>query len=183
MAAVLAIAQGAAAAEGERRERLPVRASLGVLAHDEGPTSDHHETGLDINGELQFRPPSWRVWQWIASPRPHIGATVNTAGDTSIAYAGVTYEGEVWRRVFVGLGLGLAIHDGPLHNPDDERCGRFSDCGFGSRVLFRGALEAGWRFQGGTSVSLFYEHFSHYGFLAEENEGVDSLGLRLGWTY
>lgn len=172
-----------AADGGTRPMPLVQRAYLGILAHDRGPASDRHESGLDINGEVQFAPPVWRAWQWIGTPSPHFGVTVNTAGETSAFYAGVTYDHDFTQHWFGALAVGAAVHNGPLHQEIEERCRRDSDCGFGSRALFRGALDIGWRFSGGTSASLYYEHFSHYGLLAEENEGVDSLGVRWGWAY
>jgi hypothetical protein len=65
---------------------------FGIVAHDRGPTSDRHESGVDPNWEIQVTPPSWNIWQWIGSPNPSIGVTPNFNGHTSVFYAGVNYE-------------------------------------------------------------------------------------------
>jgi hypothetical protein len=55
-----------------------------------------------------------------------------------------------------------------------------SDCGFGSRVLFRGGVEVGVYISQDSSISLLLDHMSHGELLASENEGLDHIGLRYG---
>lgn len=157
--------------------------SIGVLAHDYGPLSDRHENGIDANLEFQFGPPAGAFWQALGAPRPHIGATPNFSADTSVLYAGVSYAVYLRPRLFTEVGVGLALHDGPLHAEDREACERDSDCGFGSRVLPRFSLEAGLRLAPGHAVTLFFDHVSHLGYLDDENEGIDHLGLRYRVRY
>ena len=100
---------------------------FGILVHDRGPASDRHETGVDPNWELQFNPPEWKPWRWIASPFPTVGATPNFTGDTSVLYGGLTYEMslsnqyaddltyDITKHLFVGAGISAALHNGPLH--------------------------------------------------------------------
>lgn len=146
--------------------------SIGVLAHDEGPFSDHHEGGTDLNLEVQFTPLPM-LW----SARPHLGATVNFVGDTSAIYAGLTFPFYQSQRWFMDGFLSAAVHNGPLHK-DPVGCREDSDCGFGKRLLPRLGLEAGYRFSPDQSVSLFYNHMSHKWVMEGENEGIDHIGLR-----
>ena len=157
--------------------------SIGVLAHDYGPLSDRHENGIDANLEFQFHPPARAFWQALGAPRPHVGATPNFSADTSVLYAGVSYAFELSPRAFTEMGVGLALHDGPLHAEDRAACDRDSDCGFGSRVLPRFSLELGLRLAHGHAVTLFFDHVSHLGYLDDENEGIDHLGLRYRVRY
>jgi hypothetical protein len=120
---VLAPAQ-AAAANGKRI------AAIGVLAHDSGFASDHHEDGVDLNFEMQFAPLDFR-----GPPRPHL-ATLNFQGDTSVAYAGLGYRVIETPRWFADLFVSAAVHDGPLHK-DPVGCELNSDCGYGVRVMSR----------------------------------------------
>jgi hypothetical protein len=60
---------------------------FGVFLHDRGPTSDHHESGVDPNWEIQLNPPAWSYWQWLGSPFPMVGLTPNFNGDSSVFYA------------------------------------------------------------------------------------------------
>jgi len=176
------------AAEGQDT-RLLYKSVFGLFLHDRGPTSDRHESGIDPNWELQFDPPEWRLWRWIGSPLTMIGATPNFKGDTSVFYAGLTYElglsnklpdeltFSLTRDLFLAGGLSAAIHNGPLHK-NKIGCEERSDCGFGYRVLPRLHVELGRKFWGKHGVSLFYDHMSHKGVLPGENEGIDHLGIR-----
>ncbi len=171
-------------------ETVPAANGLGVdrlaggfFLHDRGLAADRHEDGFDINLEAQFDPPEWAPWQWIGSPRPHVGATLSLNDETSLLYSGLTYEADLPGRLFAAAHGGLAIHDGMMHQKETERCAAESDCGFGSRVLFRGGLELGVRISGDTSVSLLWDHVSHGRLLASENEGIDHVGLRYGINF
>jgi len=146
--------------------------AIGVLAHDRGPFSDTHEDGTDLNVEIQFAPLAI-----FGSPRLHLGATLNFEGDTSAAYAGLTFPFFRSSNWFLDGALSAAVHDGPLHK-DPVRCKQDSDCGFGQRLLPRLGLEAGYRFSPDQSISLFYDHMSHKWISGGENEGIDHIGVR-----
>jgi len=152
--------------------------ALGVLAHDRGPASDENEDGgADLNLETLFAP-----LDLLSSPRPHLGATLNSEGDTSLAYAGLSFRVLEHPRWFTDLFLGAAVHDGPLHK-DPVGCEVDSDCGYGVRVLPRFGLEAGYQFSPDASVSLYLDHMSHKWIIGGENEGLDHTGVRYLWSY
>src|SRR3546814_17393937 len=67
---------------------------LGGLAHDVGVFGRSEEDGFDVNAELLFVYPEFLKVIW--SPRPHIGTSVNTSGDTSQAYFGLTWGWDVF---------------------------------------------------------------------------------------
>ncbi len=152
----------------------------GIMLHDRGPAADRHEDGYDVNIEYQYAAPDWEFWQKIGSPRPHAGVSLSTNNETSILYGGITYEMDIWHPLFAAAHGGLALHDGPLHQKDIRRCEDDSDCGFGSRILFRGGLEVGMRLTDSVSLSVLWDHVSHGKLLASENEGIDHIGLRVG---
>lgn len=156
---------------------------IGVLAHDRGFTSDDHEDGVDPNIEIRFRPLDGPLGRKIGSPRPHLGVTPNFSGDTSAAYGGITYNVPLPGRLFIDLGGGLAVHDGPLHKKDVERCKTESDCGFGSRVLLHGSFDLGVELRGGRSISFYFDHMSQGELFADENEGIEHIGVRYGFGF
>lgn len=145
---------------------------LGVLAHDQGPASDHNEHGIDLNMEVQFAP-----FDFPGAPRPHLGATLNFAGDTSAAYAGFDFSLYKISRWFLDASISAAVHNGPLHK-DPVRCQTDSDCGFGSRVLPHFGVEIGYRLDKKSAFSFYYDHMSHRWVISGENEGIDHTGLR-----
>lgn len=79
-------------------------------------------------------------------------------------------------RLIAAGSLGLALHNGPLHKTEEE-CRR-GDCGFGSRASIRLAAEVGVRIDQFNAVTLLVDHISHGSYFADENEGVDNIGLR-----
>ncbi len=144
----------------------------GILAHDAVPSLTHKELGADINIELLFHSPDFLGV--IGSPRPHVGFAVNTGGDTSQLYAGLTWEWDFWRNMFASLALGGTIHDGEL----DVRSNDKKE--LGCRVLFRSAVELGYRFRQRHALSLYIDQISNLG-ICDQNEGLGLLGIRYGY--
>ena len=164
---------------------------LGVLAHDVPVLGTQKEHGADINGELLFVSPIsddlvagvTPALRWILVPRPNIGGDVNTAGDTSQLYLGVTWTATLFEdltrqgdSVFLGIGLGPAFNNGYDLAPDDSRKS------LGSHVLFHYSLDLGYRFDSRYSASVYIEHSSNAG-LARENQGLTNAGLRVGLAF
>ena len=174
------------------------KVAFGILAHDIGPTTEKNESGsVDPNWEVQFNPPEWRWWRWLASPSPMAGATPNFAGNTSAFYLGVAWELSLSshfldnltngfsKRLWVSGGLGPAIHSGPL-TKDVSGCRSTKtslkttgDCGYGTRVLPRLQVEIGATFWKNHALSVFGDHMSGGAvFGGEQNHGLEHVGLR-----
>lgn len=144
--------------------------SLGVLAHDQGPFSSHkEETSADIHIEVRFASPDFLDVIW--SPYPHIGANINTVGDTSQAFFGLSWEWEWDAGPFVGFSLGGAVHDGETDSAPLDRKE------LGCVLLFRESINAGYRFDDHNGIALLFDHISNAR-LCDENEGLESVGLR-----
>ncbi len=150
---------------------------LGVLAHNKGPIASHIEHGVQLNIEFLFDSPSFL--DTILSPRPHIGGSVNTTGHTSFLYAGLTWTWDIYKGLFLDFSLGGTVHDGWLESSDPAPSQRL----MGSRVLFREAIEFGYRFFEHHSLSIMLDHVSNAGLLADRNQGNDDIGIRYGWHY
>lgn len=143
------------------------------------------ETGASLNGELLFHSPS--TLALIGAPRPQLGLNISTAGDTSYAYTGLQWDGDLTDRLFVGGFFGLMVHDGEIdHAPTNPA--RNTDRLLGSRVLFHLGPEIGWRFDPHNSLMITWKHSSNgwmlNGFdLDGANEGLDQIGLRYGRSF
>lgn len=146
----------------------------GVYAHDISFWSFHRENGVDINGEVLFVSPSFLEAVW--APRPHLGATVNTDGNTSHAYGGLTWEYDLPADFFIDANLGLSVHNGHLDTDNDKRKS------LGSPVLFRVGGALGYNLTEKWNVSIQYEHMSN-AYIANPNEGMDNVGLRIGYRF
>ena len=142
------------------------------------------ETGIDGNLEILFNSPDWLNFLW--SPRPHIGASFNSStNNTDVAYAGLTWEKEVWHSVFLNFSFGGATHNGKLSYdagvPFPSDYNRHRE--FGCRALFRESFEIGWNFAKPHRLSTMWSHYSHAGLCGDQNEGLDNLGIRYGYHF
>lgn len=181
--AALGLASGRAHADADFVDEV----KFGVLYHDAGIFGDHREEGVDLNLDARFVAPNWLydegnpVWlNNLLNPRPNIGASINTEGDTSEFYFGLVWEWDLLKEIaqpddgiFVGFGAGGAVHDGKLDTHESDRKS------LGTRVLFHLSGEIGYRFTERLSLSVYGEHSSN-AWLADRNEGYDNLGLRFG---
>ena len=176
-AALLALLPTPAAAQ----IKLVDEVKLGVLGHDVGFLGHHVETGADINLEMLFTSPD--VLRLIGSPRPHIGADINTSGNTSDFYFGLTWGITLIQNlvgagdaVFANGSLGGAIHDGsPLTGATQPPGHKL----LGSRILFRESVELGYQINPRFGVSAILEHISNAN-LGARNAGITSAGARVG---
>lgn len=158
--------------------KLVDEVKIGALAHDIGFLTHHVETGANVNIEMLFTPPD--LLRVIGSPRPHLGAEINTSGNTSNGYFGLTWGITLIQGLF-GAGdgiyangsLGGAIHDGHIDTapPNRKR--------LGSRILFRESAELGYQINPAISVSAILDHISNAN-LSGRNAGITSAGARLG---
>jgi hypothetical protein len=163
---------------------------LGVLAHDVHFLGGK-ESGADINPELIFASPVSDEWaatvpaalRWLVQPRPTIGGTINTAGDTDQAYIGGTWTWQFARDLFrPGDGLSAGIFFGPGFN-DGKTVSHSSDRkSLGSHVLFREAADIGYRIDAVYTVSLYIDHISNAGF-DRYNQSINDVGLRFGFRF
>ncbi len=177
VAASLVFAPTRAAAQSKLIDEV----KIGVLAHDIGFLTHHVEGGADLNLEVLFPAPD--LLTIIGSPRPHIGADINTAGNTSDGYFGLTWGIMLIQSlfgagdgVFVNGSLGGAVHDGYIDSgPANRKL-------LGSRVLFRESLELGYQLNPAISVSTLLDHISNAN-LGRHNMGITSAGARLGFKF
>ena len=149
--------------------------TLGVQAHDVGILSPRDEGGQNANLEILFATPD-DFLEELFSPRPHLGLQVNDAGDTDQAYLGLTWDFDLIESLYGALSFGLSVHDGTLQGV------RYEDKELGSRVLFRESIELGLKISDRHTLSVMFDHVSNAG-LAEVNEGLDTLGIRLGYQF
>jgi lipid A 3-O-deacylase len=157
---------------------------IGALAHDVGFLTHHVESGADLNIETLFVSPD--MLSIIGSPRPHIGADINTAGNTSDGYLGLTWGWTLMPSLFGGGALfangslGGAVQDGFTGTQATEPPpGRKL---LGSTVLFRESAELGYQITPIVSVSALLDHISNAN-LAPRNAGITSAGARLGFKF
>ena len=181
LASLSVIWLAAAAAPASAQLNIVDEVKAGVLAHDVGFLGHHLEKGPDVNLEMLFTPPE--LLAIIGSPRPHIGADINTAGKTSDGYFGLTWGIMLIQNLF-GYGdgifangsLGGAVHDGYLNSgPPNRKL-------LGTRALFRESAELGYQLVPGINISALLDHISNAN-IGHHNMGITSAGARLGFKF
>jgi lipid A 3-O-deacylase len=149
---------------------------IGGFAHD--PWSPE-KGSVNIHGEILFAKPFTPADLFLKYfvPRPHIGASLNTGGATSFAFAGLTWTFDLAPQVFVEASFGAAVHNGET--------GALVPTGrsaLGCSVLFRESASVGYRISQNLSLMATVEHLSNGG-LCSENRGLTNVGARLGYTF
>ncbi len=151
---------------------------LGVLNSDLGQGED----GVNLNAEILFRRPNVyynnRLLLFLLNPRFHIGGSLNTAGDTSQAYAGLTYDYRLTNNLFVEASIGGVIHDGRLKKTAVPSPNRRLGC----RAMFRHSFSAGYEFTENLRFMITFDTINNYE-LCSENAGLSSLGARIGYKF
>ena len=166
--------QPAPMAPEARGDGIVSEVRLGGLAHDQGPFSSNKEDGLDINAEVLFVSPDFL--DAIGAPRPHAGLTLNSSGDTSQAYLGLSWEWDFWDGAFAGFSLGGAVHNGETSTAPLDRKE------LGCPVLFRESIDIGYRVDENYSLMVHLAHISNAK-LCDTNEGLENIGIRYGYRF
>jgi len=166
--------------ERYRTEPLINEIRLGFLRHDAAVFGSRKEDGFDISLEVLFRSPG--LLDILGAPRPHVAGVINTAGETNQLYFGFAWQWEdvLLENLFMGFSLGFSLHDGKLTRFDPGEIDQGKE--FGHRLLFREAIEIGYAFDDHHRLSLMVDHVSNAN-IANNNEGLDSLGLRYGYKF
>jgi lipid A 3-O-deacylase len=147
---------------------------FGILDHDPSLFGDTKESGVDINLEALFHSPE--SFKYILSPRPHLGASINTVGDTSQFYFGLTWGLDIG-PVFAEVSFGGSANNGE-YDIDPNRESKELGC----PLNFRSSGSIGYRFLEHHSLSVIVDHISNAS-LCSENEGLETLGIRYGYKF
>jgi lipid A 3-O-deacylase len=156
----------------------PARADevfAGLYAHDADlVTRSGIESGADF--ELGWRGERMRFLRAVGSPSPYAFASVNSAGDTHFAAAGVSWK--LGNPFYVRPGIGIAVHTGPgQFDPSNARIY------FGSRILFEPEIGVGYQVSDRVSVEASWVHLSHATLFSGQNPGLDTIGARINYRF
>ncbi|HEX6375879.1 MAG TPA: acyloxyacyl hydrolase [Allosphingosinicella sp.] len=148
----------------------------GAFVHDvDTPlTKSGIEEGLDF--QLGWRGGRIGFLRAVGGPRPHAFVSLNSAGETHFAGAGISWK--IGRRVYLRPGVGLAVHTG-----SDGQFQRTDRIAFGSRILFVPEIGLGVRASDRLSVEASWVHLSHAQLLSRQNPGLDTIGVRLNYRF
>ncbi len=148
---------------------------VGLLKHDVSDlwSGFSRESGVDLNLELLFTPSTKML---SGTLRPALGVSLNNNGGTSKIYLDARWQRKLSAQLELGLGIGLAVHDG------ESQFVRVDRKALGASLLLHFPLELIYRVDNHNTFSLFFDHVSN-GYLESPNEGLDTLGLRYGYRF
>ncbi len=198
---MVAVVFGAQAAQaGSWFDRIAlVEVKGGVVGHDVSD-SGNHPNSIDLNLEFAFantKPFEFgnAALNFVLNPRVIIGGSINVEGDTHQAYVALDWRYQFDSGIFVEASFGAVGHTGTLEQ-ETVACDPRANCSLpgnrayvdtgepslGFPVLFREHAEVGYRMDSGWSVSVFGAHMSSGG-LSTNNDGMEFVGLRVGYTF
>ena len=147
---------------------------FGALVHS--AEASNQEDGIDLNLELLFRRAAIRYndafLDLVLRPRIHLGASINTAGDTSQLYAGLSWDVKLAPKVTLEVTFGGALHDGSTGHAHPDS--------YGCTLSFRESVSMGYALDERWTVYGTVAHMSNAG-LCEHNTGLTSAGVRVGY--
>ena len=120
---------------------------VGLFIHDEGLFSRNKEDGIDTNFEVLFKSPSMLDVIW--APRPHLGATLNSAGNTSQAYLGLTWDWNFYRYFFLNFSISFISF---VKSEGGINFAKYIELSFSGRFLTA---------KGSFSISVVFDIFSN----------------------
>ncbi len=159
-------------------DRHAILDELRLGLFDQSIDGANSETGVAVNAEALFQPlprsSGFPALDRVIQPRPHIGATINAGGDTSLAYAGLSWTIPLYRDwLFAEASIGGAYHNGPLEVP--------GVASYGCSWAFRETLSLGINITEDWSLLGTFEHMSNADF-CDYNRGLTNAGVRLGYS-
>lgn len=159
---------------GRNADRWEVRA--GGAAYDVGPFTPQSFNGGVINGELLA--PSPAFLSGIGAPRPYIGADIALSDHPiHVLYAGLNWEAYVSQNVYFGFSAGGSFNTRRAETNDE---GEEKD--LGSRILFHLQASVGVDLTENLTAQAYINHFSNAQ-LGDSNDGLESVGVRLGFRF
>jgi lipid A 3-O-deacylase len=160
-----------AAGAGEAAELF---GGLHIHDVDTALTKGGFERGVDF--QIGWRGERIGALRAIGAPAPHAFISVNSAGDTNFAAAGVSWK--IGRTLYLRPGVGIAIHDRPSRVVAGHQ-----RIDFGSRILFAPELGIGYRLSDRVSLEASWIHLSHAQLFGRQNPGLDNFGVRLNYRF
>ena len=140
------------------------------------------EEGVSVNAEVLFVSP-WpqtgyhRIVDFLLRPRPMLGATVNTQGNTSQVYFGAAWTVPLFDMFFIEGTFGGAYHDGPITSQAPNY-----RSAYGCRLNFHESASVGVELGSSWRIMATVEHMSNGG-LCDLNAGLSTYGARLGYKF
>jgi hypothetical protein len=158
---------------------------IGGLAHDVTDIGNGKESGTaDVQLEVDSTRPS--LLRFLGAPRLNAVLALNSAGLSNFGAVGLTWDHRLVGRIYGSIDLGIGLTDGVTSPPPGWAGAQIerNRLWLGSKVLFREAVGADWRFADHWSIGAEFVHMSNGMVLGHTyNEGITDAGIRLGYRF
>ncbi len=139
-----------------------------------------HEDGVFIQAQVLLDPVLRPFDNFFADvllrPRPHLGTSISTAGETNQVFAGVTWTLPVRKFLFLEANFGATVHDRGLDLDHDD------GAQLGCHLLFREGAGVGLALGPHWRIVASVDHSSNAG-LCEDNDGLTHAGTSVGYRF
>ncbi|MBU1175620.1 MAG: acyloxyacyl hydrolase [Alphaproteobacteria bacterium] len=131
----------------------------------------------NLTGEVLFSLPDVDMVRWLGSPRIGLGGSLNFTGKISYARLAAVWHIPIFETgIFIEPMVGGMVHNGYLTNAPPGK--RNMGC---TAIYFYGG-NIGYDINDKLNIMATFEHGSHYGQCGTTtNDGVNRMGLRVGW--
>jgi hypothetical protein len=144
--------------------------SLGLYAHDTPMMGKRvHEKGEEAIATVGSE--GIKALAFIGKPSVYLTSGVNLQGKTGFVSAGMRWKVELGKRLYVKVGLGMSVNNGPL-KPEPGRIWE------GSNANFEPEANIGWKVNRTVAVEASYMHMSQAALFSNRNPGMNEIGLR-----
>lgn len=127
--------------------------------------------------DVLFRSPDLDVFRWIGSPRPTIGGVVNLRGRESLVHAGLTWQLPLGDVFYLEAGVGGGIHNGALSGAAPPLRN------LGCRALYHWSYGVGAHVTDSLTITANLQHLSNVIAGCSPNDGLNHLGVSLGYKF
>lgn len=132
----------------------------------------------DVSVELIYSPPTNEVLYWLGSPRAVIGGNFNLLGYENNLHLNLNWHLPVFTTpVWVEGGLGGSYLTGYLENPPPGYRA------LGCHTTFFLQASVGADIGDNWTAAVSWEHSSHWWMCGQTNQGLNSLGIKIGYKF
>jgi hypothetical protein len=127
--------------------------------------------------DFYWKTPLPNILRWAGSPRPFIGGIIGFNGRESTLHWGWQWHGEIGRIFYLEGAVGLGVHNGALSGavPPNRN--------LGCRMLFHWSAGVGANITERLTLTAELQHMSNVIFNCVPNDGLNHVGVTLGWKF
>lgn len=130
-----------------------------------------------VQFNVLFAAPDVGAFEWLGTLRPALGGVISLSGRESLVHAGLNWQIPLGDVFYLEAEGGVAIHNGALQGATAPLRN------LGCPVLFHWAYGVGANLTENWTVTATFQHASNIIFGCYPNQGINHLGVSLGYKF